>query len=130
LAVFSIVPSLANSMLQDVGAPTNQRARVHCYSQAAFKGAPPDTKLRPDGLIEVDSGRNVWRALIEAKIGGSELTADQVEAYLGLAKNLGVDALITISNQFSTLPTHHPVTVNKQKLRSVSLYHFSWLAIL
>lgn len=130
LAVFSIVPSLANSMLQDVGAPTNQRARVHCYSQVVFKGVPPDTKLRPDGFIEVDSGRKVWRALIEAKIGGSELTADQVEAYLDLAKNLGIDALITISNQFSTLPTHHPVTVNKQKLRSVSLYHFSWLAIL
>jgi hypothetical protein len=43
---------------------------------------------------------------------------------------MNLDALITISNQFATLPTHHPIAVNKQKLRQVELYHFSWLAIL
>jgi hypothetical protein len=130
LAAFSVVSSLAQSMLQDVGGPTNQRATIRCYSQVVFKNTAPDTKLRPDGFIEVDSGRKVWRAVVEAKIGNAELTAEQIEAYLDLARELGIDALITISNQFSTLPTHHPVTVNRQKLRSVELYHFSWLAIL
>lgn len=130
LAAFSVVPSLAHSMLQDVGGPTNQRATIRCFSQVVFKNALPETKLRPDGFIEVDSGRKIWRALVEAKIGGADLTVDQIEAYLDLARELGIDALITISNQFSTLPTHHPVAVNKLKLRSVDLYHFSWLAIL
>ncbi len=130
LAAFSIVPSLAYSMLQDVGGPTNQRASIRCFSQVVFKSSPPETRLRPDGFIEVDSGRKVWRALVEAKIGGTELTVDQIEAYLDLARALGIDAVITISNQFSTLPTHHPVAINKQKLRSVSLYHFSWLSLL
>jgi len=130
LAAFSVVPSLASSMLQDVGGPTNQRASVRCFSQVVFKTATADGRLRPDGFIEVDTGRKVWRALVEAKIGGAELTAEQIESYLELARELGIDALITISNQFSTLPTHHPVAVNRQKLRSVELYHFSWLAIL
>lgn len=130
LAAFSIVPSLAHSMLQEVGGPTNQRATVRCLSQVVLKGAPGDKKLRPDGLVIVDSGRKVWTALVEAKIGGALLSAEQIEAYLDLAKQMKVDALITVSNQFATLPTHHPVTVNKQKLRSVELYHFSWLAIL
>lgn len=130
LAAFSIIPAFAHSLLLEVGGPTNQRATIRSFSQIVFKGTPTDKKLRPDGLLEVDSGRKVWRALIEAKIGSAQLTADQLEPYLDLAKQFGVDAVITISNEFSTLPTHHPVTVNKLKLRNVELYHFSWLAIL
>jgi hypothetical protein len=130
LAAFSVVPSLANSMLQDVGGPTNQRATVNSYSQVVFKDTSGEKKLRPDGFLEVDSGRKTWRALIEAKIGSAELSVEQIEAYLDLARELEIDAVITVSNQFSTIPTHHPVAVNKQKLRSVDLYHFSWLSIL
>ncbi|MEX2496146.1 MAG: hypothetical protein WD448_08665 [Woeseia sp.] len=130
LAAFSIVPALAHSLLQEVGGPTNQRATVRSYSQVVFKRGPTDRKWRPDGLLEVDSGRKVWRALIEAKIGNAELSGEQVECYLDLAKQMNLDALITISNQFSTLPTHHPIAVNKMKVRRVELYHFSWLSIL
>jgi hypothetical protein len=130
LAAFTVVPSFAHSMLQEVGGPTNQRAKVRAYSQVVFRGASPDRKLRPDGLLEVDSGRRKWRAIVEAKIGGAELVPEQIEAYLDLAREVKVDAVITVSNQFATLPTHHPVTVNRQKLRSVNLYHFSWQAIL
>jgi hypothetical protein len=117
-------------MLQDVGGPTNQRATVQSYSQVVFKDTSGERKLRPDGFLEVDSGRKIWRAIIEAKIGNAELSVEQVEAYLDLARELEIDAVITVSNQFSTIPTHHPIPVSKQKLRSVELYHFSWLAIL
>lgn len=130
LAAFSIVPALAHSLLQEVGGPTNQRATVRSYSQVVFKRAPTDRKWRPDGLLEVDSGRKVWRALIEAKVGSAELSVEQVECYLNLAKQMNLDALITVSNQFATLPTHHPIAVNKVKVRQVELYHFSWLSIL
>lgn len=99
LAAFSVVPSLANSMLQEVGGPTNQRATVNSYSQIVFKDALGERNLRPDGFLEVDSGRKVWRAIIEAKIGSAELSAEQVEAYLDLARDLGIDAVITVSNQ-------------------------------
>jgi hypothetical protein len=118
LAAFSVVPSLASSMLQDVGGPTNQRATVQSYSQVVFKDTSGERKLRPDGFLEVDSGRKIWRAIIEAKIGNAELSVEQVEAYLDLARELEIDAVITVSNQFSTLPTHHPIPVSKQKLRS------------
>lgn len=130
LAVFATVPSFANSMLEEVGAPTNQRARVKCFSQVVFKDGPTDKASRPDGLVIVDSGRKLWSALIEAKVGNGELKAEQIECYLDLAKHLGVDAVITVSNQFAAVPTHHPVDVNKQKLRSAGLYHFSWMSLL
>lgn len=130
LAVFSMVPSFAHSMLGEVGGPTNQRAKVSCYSQVVFKDGPTDRKLRPDGFIIVDSGRRQWSALVEAKIGNATLSIEQIECYLDIARHLGVDAVITVSNQFAALPTHHPIQVGKQKLRSVSLFHFSWLALL
>lgn len=130
LATFAIVPALANSMLEEVGAPTNPRAKLRSFCQVVFKGAPNERKLRPDGLIVVDSGRKIWSSLIEAKVGNAELSAEQIESYLDLAKELGINAVITISNQFATVPTHHPVAINKQKLRTVELYHFSWLSLL
>lgn len=130
LAAFSVVPAFANSMLEEVGGPTNQRARIKCFSQVVFKDGPTDRKLRPDGLIIVDSGRKVWSALIEAKVGNAELSSKQIEEYLDIARHLGINAVITISNQFAPNPTHHPISINKQKLRSVELYHFSWLALL
>ncbi len=77
----------------------------------------------------ISNGPKNWTALVESKIGNSELTKEQVEEYLDLAKQYGINALITISNQFATTPTHHPVKVGKNKIRSVELYHFSWLSL-
>ena len=41
----------------------------------------------------------------------------------------GINAVITISNQFAIAPSHHPIKATKQKLKSVELFHFSWLAL-
>lgn len=128
LATFMVVPSFAQEILAEVGAPTAKRVKITCYTEVVFK-SKGDKKPRPDGLIAVQSGNKTWTAIIESKIGTAELRQDQVEIYLDLAKEMGIDAVITISNQFATLPTHHPVSVSKQKTRSVSLFHFSWLSI-
>ncbi|WP_292716220.1 hypothetical protein [Mesorhizobium sp.] len=42
---------------------------------------------------------------MEAKVGNSELTPQQLDSYLDIAKMNGVNALITISNQFAPLPS-------------------------
>ncbi len=105
-----------------------KRSKIQCFTEVSFKGDNP--KSRPDGLIIVTTGKKIWSALVESKVGRNELGSDQVEDYLAIAKAQGVDATITISNQFASLPTHHPVKVNKHKLRSTGLFHFSWLSIL
>ena len=87
-------------------------------------------KLRPDGLILFKTGRRVWSAFIEAKIGNSNLKKDQIESYLRLAKDVGVDAVITISNDFASLPEHHPIEIDRRLAKRVKLYHFSWFSIL
>ena len=83
-----------------------------------------------NGIIIVKTGKSYWTALVEAKVGNSELNVDQIERYLDLAKLQGIDAVITISNQYANIPSHHPIKVNGQKTRSVNLYHWSWKSLL
>ncbi|MBF2755937.1 MAG: hypothetical protein ISN29_11885 [Gammaproteobacteria bacterium AqS3] len=128
LATFAVVPDFARAVLADVGAPIGKRAKVDCFAEVEFKGN--NANLRPDGLISVSSGGREWAALVETKVARSELTAEQVEAYLDIAREQGFDAVITIGNQFAALPSHHPVKVNKAKTRKVQLFHFSWLSLI
>lgn len=132
LAAFRIIPAYAKTMLQEVGAPWSKRSTLSSFTEICFK-KPKRTRSqlpRPDGLLVVDTSRKEWTALVEAKIKNEELKGEQLEKYLNLAKEFGVDALITISNQFATTPRHHPTTVDKRKIKSVELYHFSWLSLL
>lgn len=129
LASFMVVPTYARDVLSEAGAPVGKRIKLRCYTEVTFESIEKGKNPRPDGLVVIDNGNNKWTALIESKIGNSELTQEQVEEYLDLAKQHGVNALITISNQFATTPTHHPVKVAKTKTRSVGLYHFSWLSL-
>lgn len=127
LSIFTVVPDYARAVLDEVGAPIGKRAKIECFTEVSFKGS--NEKSRPDGLIIVTNGSKKWAALVESKVGRSELTQDQVETYLDIAKEQGFDAVITISNQFAQLSTHHPLPISKIKTRSVSLFHFSWLSL-
>ena len=129
LASIMAVNEFGRGLLTDVGAPAFKRSRISCYTEVVFKGNG-DKKIRPDGLIVVESGKRRWSALVEAKVGNNPLMKDQIEEYLDLAKEQNIDALITISNQFVSVQTHHPVEVAKIKVRKVSLYHWSWMRIM
>lgn len=129
LASFMVVPAFAVSVLSDAGASIGKRSKIKCYTEVVFKSSGKEKNSRPDGLVVITNGSKVWTALIESKIGNAELTTDQVEEYLTLAKLHKIDAVITISNQFAPMPTHHPLKIQKSKVRSVELYHFSWLSL-
>lgn len=129
LSTFMVVPSFAMSVLSDAGASIGKRSKVTCYTEIVFKSQEKTKGLRPDGLVIINTGSKVWTALIESKIGNAELNNVQVEEYLSLAKQYKINAVITISNQFATTPTHHPLTIPKNKIRAVELYHFSWLSL-
>lgn len=129
LASFMVVPVFAREVFSGAGAPVGKRLKITCYTEVTFKSNDKGKRPRPDGLVVIHNGSKIWTALIESKIGNAELTNEQVEEYLEIAKQLGINAVITISNQFATTPTHHPLTINKNKTRSVELYHFSWLSL-
>lgn len=126
LSTFMAVPDFAKDLLSPLGAPATQRAEIQCFTEPVFKGQK-EKKLRPDGLIRVVRGNEEWQALVEAKVGKAELGQDQLEAYLRLARDHKCQALITVSNQFTSRPEVHPVSVNGQLTRSVKLFHWSWV---
>ena len=128
LATLMVVPAFAQEVLGEMGAPAGKRAKIRCYTEVVFR-TKDERKPRPDGLIVVTVGSREWTAFVESKVGATVLKKEQIEEYLDLAKELSVDAVITLSNQFAPLPTHHPLPISKQKTRYVELYHFSWLAL-
>lgn len=125
-AMLMAVDEFAEALLGTLGAPIGTRAKTEVWVEPVFKSFKNENKDRPDALIVVNNGRREWRALVEAKAKGVDLVADQVERYLDIAKTQGIDAVVTISNQFVATPTQSPCNVNRQKLKKVSLFHWSW----
>tara|TARA_B100000405_G_scaffold260532_1_gene195957 strand:+ start:488 stop:1909 length:1422 start_codon:yes stop_codon:yes gene_type:complete len=131
LSVLSAVPQFAHAILSPLGQRIGARTQIDTYSEVVLKNDAASSKgNRPDGLIVLKTGQRVWTCLIEAKVGKSDLQSDQVERYLKLAKENGIDAVLTISNAFAAHPTHHPLAVQRNLLRKVDLYHLSWRGIL
>lgn len=128
LAVLSSVKAYREEMLGSVGQKVGKRASLSAFTEVVFNKDPEGGKSRPDGLLVLDAGGGkTWSALIEAKIGKADLETPQIERYLALAKANGIDAVITISNQFSTIPSHTPVKVSKASVKGVALFHWSWV---
>ncbi|WP_265587153.1 hypothetical protein [Sphingomicrobium arenosum] len=131
LATMTAVREFGTRLLSSVGQRAGKTSRIGTWTEITFDCGPREPDLgRPDGLIVLDTGRRKWTALVEAKVGKSELTAEQVKRYLQLAKKNKIDAVITISNQFSAFPQHHPIAKDIGSTKGVELYHWSWMHIL
>ncbi|MEM0923608.1 MAG: hypothetical protein AAGI13_11220 [Pseudomonadota bacterium] len=58
------------------------------------------------------------------------MDAEQIERYRALARDNAIDCLITISNQFATSPTIHPIEAVRKSRAKVPVIHWSWMHIL
>lgn len=130
LAALAAIPDLAGGLLSSIGQRVGSRSRLDAYTEVVFADQPKAVKDRPDGLLVLRTGRKEWSALVETKIGRNELTAEQVERYAELAKANGINAVITVSNQFVARPDHHPVKLPRSLTKKVEVYHWSWMFIL
>lgn len=126
LAVLSVVPTFAQSILVPFGAP---RGKVETFAEVRFKDAAGKVH-RPDGAIVATRGPKAWRALVEVKTGTAPILEEQVNRYLDLARDNGFDCVITISNDIVSSATEVPYSYDRRKTRRVSLYHMSWWRIL
>lgn len=129
LAVFRLVPELLSELIKDVGLRITDKSTFHALTEVNLVKENPSKKDRPDGYLYIKN-RNEWSALIEAKVGKNSLNPEQVSRYLEDARANSIDALITISNEFSPRVDQSPVEVPKRLLNKVRLYHFSWRLIL
>jgi hypothetical protein len=125
LAVMSAVREFGRTLTAPLGAPAG---RLETFIEVPFFAG--DKKVFPDGLIQTHWGTKKWTALVEVKTGDNDLRAEQLEAYLDVARENGFDALITISNEIPPSPGQHPTAIDKHKLRKVVLRHWSWSEVL
>ena len=130
LATFMLVEDFGKGMLRMIDAPASKSAKITCLTEVVFKGGENGSKLRPDGLIVVTTGGRQWCAIVEAKVGGVALSPEQIESYLATAKICNLDAVITISNQYVSNPTHYPIHIDPRKTKTVRLFHWSWMSVL
>ncbi len=131
LACMRLVRLFGSTLIAEFGHKLGARSRLDTFTEVTLKqGVDERSGLRPDGLITVStSSRAQWSALVEAKVRGAKLDNGQIAAYLGLAKANGVNAVVTLSNDFATTPSHHPTYAGRLPL-GVSLYHLSWTSVL
>lgn len=129
LACLMSIEEFAQAMFGSIGIKLGKRYYLDCYTEVNFKGDDPK-KDRPDGLVILNTGMTTRYYLVETKTKKEDLDEDQVVRYIDLARRLGFDGVITISNQFTAVPTHHPVRVPGNKLGKMGLYHWSWSAIM
>ncbi len=128
LAGLRSVLELRQSLLKSLGVRVGTNATLEAWIEPVFQNEDKKAvknKDRPDGLLILRTGRREWRALIEAKVGNDTIGEEQVSRYLQQAKNHKLDAVITITNQFAALPTHHPVKLPKNATKSAALFHWS-----
>lgn len=128
MACLDIVPDFRSHVLKYVGYNSGKTCAYKSYMEPVFE----DRKVpsgRPDGLIVCTRGANTWSALIEAKADKNYINIEQIETYVTLGKHLGIDAIISISNEFSTKSHELPYSIAKTKQKGREIYHLSWAKI-
>lgn len=130
LSVLTIVRDLSLAVTSPLGSSSARRATVEAFIETRFKLGDSGAVVRPDGLIQVTYGSSTWRALVEVKTGDNDLEAEQVNNYLAVAREQGIDAVITLSNQIGVGGVHPCDGVKLRANSKVRLAHFSWTEIL
>ncbi|MBB3601246.1 stress response protein SCP2 [Mycolicibacterium sp. BK556] len=125
LSVMEVVREFGRAVVALIGGPGG---RVETFTEVRFTHGSRD--LRPDGLIRVTRGTKVWHALVEVKTGASRLDAEQVEAYLTVAKAKQFNAVLTISTELLPTAEDSPTGIDVRKHKTVELRHLSWEEIL
>lgn len=129
LAVLSIVRDFSIELLAPLGASRARKADVEAFCEVQYPVGKQ--KIRPDGLIRVAYGQTSWSTLVEVKTGENTLSADQINLYWDIAREHGIDHVVTISNEIAPVEGTHPTPGLRVRSNSpVRVTHMSWTAIL
>jgi len=130
LATLSIVAPYCREVLATLGKRVGKRSNIQSFTEVVFKRAPGKASIRPDGLLILDTSRTQWKALIEAKIGTAKIDQGQVQQYIKLAQENNIDAVITISNELTSIPEQTPYLLETRGNSKVAVYHWSWMRLI
>ncbi len=126
LAVMSAVPDFCHGLLTGMKAP---KGAISTYTELRFKDSNQRTHI-PDGAVVIERGKKRWGCLVEIKTSGAPLGEEQISRYLDLARDHGFNGFLTISNEINSDPDVLPYSIDKRKLRGLTVYHLSWWRVL
>lgn len=114
LAVMAAADGFGRALVRPLGAPD---AAVRAYTDVPFDG-----RGVVDGVLRVVRGRRSWTALVDVRTGADGTPDQRLADHLGLAREHGFDAVVTISNQ--VLPLRGP------ERDGVRRHHWCWSEVL
>jgi len=124
LSTIRLVSEFRTQVFKAIGLSKSKYLRI--YTEVEFVLFD---RLRVDGMILVLRGNKIIDALLlEVKNKSIDLKQDQIQSYVGIAKEYAIPNMLTVSNQFVSFPTQSPVQVKVPK--HVSTYHLSWSYLL
>lgn len=93
------------------------------FTEVTFKDKNKDCRF--DGLILIVSKGVIKEAAVfEMKNKTNGIVPAQIEKYIALCKDLGINSIVTVSNEFVSDVSQSPISVKLPK--GLSMYHFSW----
>ena len=126
LAVAAAVPEFGKALIEPLGA---SGGTISTYAEPSFE--LDGKEARADGLIVVRRAAKQWSCLVEVKTGSDKLDAEQLNRYLDVCRQEGIDGLLTVSNEIRPLSGGHPTqNVDRRKTKKTRLVHESWMRIL
>ena len=129
LASLSAVKEFREELLTKIGISKikNRNIQLHVFTEIPN----PNGEDRVDGLIVITSGKHnpviEWASFVESKIGNNDIEEEQIDRYMKYGKSIGINSIITISNQLVTLPIDNPLEIKKRI--KFDLFHWSWIYI-
>ena len=129
LATLSVTRPFAEQVL-NCAVKVRKTSKLSTYTEVEFPASDKHGKERPDGILILSTRKDRWTALLEAKTDNAKIDEEQMERYAVIAREYGIDAVITLSNQLVSLPTHIPYSIPKKFMRSCQFFHLSWISVL
>lgn len=129
LASLSAVKEYREELFSAIGITKIKTRNVSVHVYTELENVSKDK--RPDGLIVITSGKHnpviEWVSFVEVKVGTEKIKSSQIDDYIEFGRDVGINNIITISNQMVTTPMDSPVSTSK---RSFNLFHWSWKYLL
>lgn len=124
LSTLRLVKEYRDELFKEI--KLSRAGKMYYFTEACF---PEIDKSRIDGLIIIVIKGVIREAtFFEMKNKNNRLDQNQIQTYIDISKKLGVQNLVTVSNEFVADSSHSPVKVKVPK--SISLFHFSWTYLL
>ena len=107
MGAMEIVPDLRGEILKEAGFGAGKVSKYYSFMEPEFNGLNLPSG-RPDGIAICERGKLSWSVFFEAKSESNDIKGDQIVEYAELANHLGVDAIISISNEHALTPEDLP----------------------